>query len=262
MRKLLLAMGRREQRRRERKRAAASCRSLTQFMPPEKKSGASEDSSPHGLPERELEREPEPAVTDTREAEDFSGESPLNVDKSDKSPSEISVSPICSPNPVRVVCPSSNLHAAATPTDVGSLFLKQKSPHDFRSVMNELSDVHKYTLLKNHKVPEKNHIFPTQYLGGCNRSFRHVWLSQHPWMVYSEEVDGAFCIYCTIFCSDSSKGAFVNKPFRVWNKKSEKVREHENSLYHQRALEQADNFRRSVEQLQSIISAQKYKAES
>ena len=106
MRMRELVMGRHEQQRRERKQAAASCRSLTQFMPPEKKSGASEDSSPRGLPERE--QQLEPAVTDTREAEDFSGESSLNVDKSDmpsKSPSEISVGPICSPDPVVLSVP-------------------------------------------------------------------------------------------------------------------------------------------------------------
>ena len=41
-------------------------------------------------------------------------------------------------------------------------------------------------------------------------------------MVYSEQVDGAFCVACAIFCADPSKGKFVTEPFRVWNKKSEK----------------------------------------
>ena len=49
-----------------------------------------------------------------------------------------------------VVCPSPNLHVAPTLTDVGSLFLKQKSPRLFRSAMNELSDVQKYTGEKSH----------------------------------------------------------------------------------------------------------------
>ena len=51
-------------------------------------------------------------------------------------------------------------------------------------------------------------------------------------MVYSEQVDGTFCVACAIFCADTSKGKFVIEPFRVWNKKSEKVKEHEHCLYH------------------------------
>ena len=45
------------------------------------------------------------------------------------------------------------------------------------------------------------------YIGGCNHSFRYVWLEEYPWRAYSEQVDGAFCIPCAIFCADSSKRA-------------------------------------------------------
>ena len=75
-------------------------------------------------------------------------------------------------------------------------------------------------------------------------------------MVYSEQVDGAFCIACAIFSAHPSKGKFVTKPFRVWNKKSEKVKEHDRCLYHQSALEQADRLRQTVEHSQSSIVAQ------
>lgn len=44
-------------------------------------------------------------------------------------------------------------------------------------------------------------------------------------MVYSEQVDGVFCIACAIFCANPLMGKFVTEPFRVWNKKSEKVKE-------------------------------------
>lgn len=40
-----------------------------------------------------------------------------------------------------------------------------------------------------------------------------------------------------MFCSDASKNKFVTKPFRKWNKKREKVKEHEHSAHHQKAME-------------------------
>lgn len=75
-------------------------------------------------------------------------------------------------------------------------------------------------------------------------------------MVYSEQVDGVFCIACAIFCANPLMGKFVTEPFRVWNKKSEKVKEHERCMYHQNTLEQADHLTRSVEHLHTTIIAQ------
>ena len=74
--------------------------------------------------------------------------------------------------------------------------------------------------------------------------------------MYSEVVDGVFCIPCAIFCADPSRGMFVSKPFRVWNKKSEKVKEHKSCLYHQKALEQAEHLKQSIEHPHTTITAQ------
>ena len=146
--------------------------------------------------------------------------------------------------------------SAQSLSDVGEIYAKVKSPADFTTAMQSLTAAQKYELLTKHKVPHKDHVFPTQYLGGCNRSFRLTWLSEHPWMIYSEKVDGIFCIVCAIFCTDSSKGFFVNKPFRVWNKKSEKTKEHINSLYHQKCMELADNLKHTIEHPQMAITSQ------
>lgn len=140
--------------------------------------------------------------------------------------------------------------------DVGTVYAKSESPADFITAMQSLTMVEKYKLLTNHKVPRNDHIFPTQFLSGCNRSFRPAWLSQNPWMVYSEQVDGIFCIVCAIFCTDSSKGYFVNKPFRAWNKKGEKFKEHVNSLYHQKCMELAEDFKCTYEHPQMAITSQ------
>ena len=56
-------------------------------------------------------------------------------------------------------------------------------------------------------------------------------------MVYSEEVDGTFCIACALFCrSRSTLGQFVNSPFRTWQKKNEKCKDHQTARYHQESL--------------------------
>ena len=47
-----------------------------------------------------------------------------------------------------------------------------------------------------------------------------VWLKQHPWLHYSQHVDGAFCHACAFFAPDlvggQIPGYFVTKPFKLW----------------------------------------------
>ena len=73
-------------------------------------------------------------------------------------------------------------------------------------------------------------------------------------MVYSEHLDGVFCISCTLFCTNrGNKGASVNLPFTNWRKKSEKCEQHEKADYHNQAMEIADSFARTVETLSSTV---------
>ena len=55
----------------------------------------------------------------------------------------------------------------------------------------------KYDLVMNHMYRHlhKNHAFSTQYPGGCNGSFQHVWLSDTLGRFTVTQVDGgAFCV--------------------------------------------------------------------
>ena len=63
-------------------------------------------------------------------------------------------------------------------------------------------------------------------------------------------------IFCALFCTDLSREIFVNKPYRVWNKRNEKAKEHESSLCHQRCMELAENFKRIVEHPEVTITSQ------
>ena len=137
--------------------------------------------------------------------------------------------------------------------DIGEIYSEAKIPAEFNATILSLTAAQKYELMTKHKVPHKNHIFPTQYLGGCNRSFQFKWLSENPWMVYSEKVDGAFCIVCAMFCSDPSKGYLVSKLFRLWNKKSEKAKEHVQSKYHQKCMQLADDLKFTIEHPHTTI---------
>ena len=140
-------------------------------------------------------------------------------------------------------------------TDIGNILKPNPLPDQFCQAMKSLSAPAKYDVLKNPQVHAPHKKFPTQYLGGCNRSFKPVWLSQHSWMVYCDKVDGVFCAPCALFSCQPSRGNFVCKPFRTWHKKSEKTKEHEKCLYHQQALKQAEDLKRSIEHPGSTINA-------
>lgn len=148
-------------------------------------------------------------------------------------------------------------HQETSKVDIGEIFCKAKTPKEFSYSIKTLPLSQKYHLLTISKEHLKEKAFPTQYLAGCNRSFRLEWLSQHPWMMYSECVDGVFCTACAIFCSDASKSKFVTKPFRKWNRKSEKAEEHEHSTHHQKAMEQTYNLKHPHTAISAQIDSSK-----
>ena len=235
-------MGRRSQKECERKRAASTCQSIETFLPPKRKATTTSDSeSGHSTVSVDPNQSVGTSTADNQtdlvqllepscSADAIGGE--YRVTATTFQEAECSCHSVDSG--------SEPVSGAAAIHDIGDIFVQAKSPSDFCRELQSLLPSQKYQFLKNPQVPHKDHVFPTQYLGGCNRSFRQVWLSDHPWMVYSERVDGVLCTACAFFCAGPSKGVFVSKPFRVWNKKSEKAKEHESCQYHQRAMEQAD----------------------
>ena len=132
--------------------------------------------------------------------------------------------------------------------DVGSIVKPTMSPRDIDTAIQLLSTGERYTLLKHHNKPSSSYVFPTTYLGGCNRSFQGSVREEYPWMVYSILLDGAFCIAC-VFCTNrTNKGQFVNHPFRTWHKKSEKCKDQE-------ALHLANVFTRKVDHPDTTVVA-------
>ena len=82
----------------------------------------------------------------------------------------------------------------STANDIGRLINDNLSPSEVTQAIGRLLPGEKYAFLKHHAVPSQSHVYPRIYLGGRNRSFQRSWLSEHPWMVYSEVLDGVFCI--------------------------------------------------------------------
>ncbi len=189
-------MGRREQKERERRRAAAMSQSLQKFLPPKKKTAVNTEGDAAASGSQTT------AATLDSAQKSASSSADLSPD-SEVSPGDDTM---VFQEPGQGSCP---------PADIGDIFVRAKSSVDFCSAVGGLTITQKYELLKNHRKPGTNHVFPTQYLGGCNRSFRQVWLTEHPWMVYSELVDGAFCVACAIFSANPSRGKLVTQPFRV-----------------------------------------------
>ena len=111
--------------------------------------------------------------------------------------------------------------------DIGAIFKNTgvQTGEEYQKVVDKLSDGAKYALLKQHRCPPDQLLLPRTFLAGCKRGFQRSWLRDFPWMVYSEELDGTFCISCALFCKYRfSKGQFVNIPFRNWHKKKESAR--------------------------------------
>ena len=137
------------------------------------------------------------------------------------------------------------LHTTAN--DIGSIVTASQSTMEIAEKIQKLLPGEKYALLKHHTVPSGTHTFPTTFLAGCNRSFKIGWLKEYPWMVYSQIMDGIFCIACSLFCTTRiTKGDFVNRPFRKWHHKS-KCKTHQQAHYHQEAMQLADDFSMSVQ---------------
>ena len=92
-------------------------------------------------------------------------------------------------------------------------------------------------------------------MGGCKRRFKLNWLNEMPGLVYSPLLDGAFCLPCAIFVTDRDKyGVLVNKPFRAWHRKSDKLAPHFTMLYHYQSVQASEALMKSIEQPQSTVT--------
>ena len=145
-----------------------------------------------------------------------------------------------------------------TPTminDLGELILPTQTRKEVGESTNSLTPAQKYHLLKRHNKPSSSYVFPTKYMHGCNRSFKHAWLQRWtPWLVYSERIDGGFCVACAMFSSDTDrKGMLVTKPFTCWTKATSVIDGHAKKSYHMDSVQKMEGFIAATEKPERTI---------
>ena len=131
--------------------------------------------------------------------------------------------------------------------DIGTLLLPSKSIDEITSIMRNLSNSEKYSLLFNHIEPP--HVLPCTYAFGCSRKFNVEWLKKYAWLRYSPKLDGVFCGPCSVLLTDNraSKGLFVNRPFSQWVKISDSLKKHAKLVYHRQAVQSADILKETID---------------
>ena len=82
-----------------------------------------------------------------------------------------------------------------------------------KTAFKSLNQAEKLNIINNHFRPEENYALPKVFMNGCNRSFQRSWRQRYPWLVYSKECDGGFCLPCILFAIRESLGTLVTTPF-------------------------------------------------
>lgn len=94
----------------------------------------------------------------------------------------------------------------------------------------------KYNIFRDHGQPKKHNALPTQFLGGCNKTFTFSCLEKCGcWVVYSSKLAGVLNLCCVRFTSASKKmltGTLINTQFITYSKKSEVTDRPANKSYH------------------------------
>ena len=108
--------------------------------------------------------------------------------------------------------------------DIGSY-----SPEQLKT----LCDKDKLWVLRNPYRPDCKYKFPHKVEYGKNRSFQFSWLSQFPWLCYSESRDGGFCVNCALFARHSLPlGQLVSTPMTNFTRAKATLQEHSNQSTH------------------------------
>lgn len=117
-------------------------------------------------------------------------------------------------------------------------------------VKSTIDDATRYNILKNCWEPPLSFQFPThENKGGHKRRFQRHWMSQFPWLAYSQIKNGFFCKVCVLFGQETggiSKEVrllgIVTVPFNKWKNALEYFKSHETTKYHQANIISSSNF--------------------
>ena len=138
---------------------------------------------------------------------------------------------------------------------------ESRFPNDIGNYIDRpLTEQQKYDILCNVWRPSENYSFP---INENKRKFHYGWLKIFPWLTYSEKFDGAFCLNCVLFGSESTIMHNTSKlqrlfklPLKNWNVATARFRDHsEKSELHKTATTRTSLFRSYMEKKSTPIEA-------
>ena len=115
----------------------------------------------------------------------------------------------------------------------------------------------KYQFTVHHFTPDSQYKFPRN---SCGRSFQYSWLTKYPWLKYSEQDNGGYCLPCVLFSRSGSlradPGVLVSNPLTNFRKALELLDKHGGKEYHKVALVKMDAFLKVMTGQQQSICVQ------
>ena len=120
-----------------------------------------------------------------------------------------------------------------------------------RKNVSTLMDEEKYHYFKHHYQPTSESCMFQKVVSKGKKTwtlrYQLSWLCERSWHVYSKELEGGSCKVCVLFDDCMGvRGNFMKNAFQNISK-SEKIALHEQTEYHQKAMERATLFLNSYE---------------
>ena len=125
------------------------------------------------------------------------------------------------------------------------------------STKHTVPDHEKYRYINSHFTPDLRYKFQKNSGG---RSFQHQWLVRYPWLKYSEQENGGYCLPCIMFGRTigfrADPGVLVSSPLLNFKKALEILEKHMSRDYHKLAVVKMDTFVKVMSGSQDSISVQ------
>ena len=121
-----------------------------------------------------------------------------------------------------------------------------------------VADHEKYQFINHHFSPDMKYKFPKHSTTG--RSFQHQWLVRYPWLKYSEQEDGGYCLPCVMFYMSKNfcaqAGVLVSYALTNFKHAIDNLKKHEQKDYHKEAVVKMESFVKVMSGQQDSISVQ------
>lgn len=120
-----------------------------------------------------------------------------------------------------------------------------------------VADHEKYQFIIHHFSPDVKYKFPKSSTTGS--SFQHQWLVRYPWLKYSEQEDGGYCLPCVMFYSKNFRaqaGVLVSYALTHFKHAIDSLKKHEQKDYHKEAVVKMESFMKVMSGQQDSISVQ------